>query len=265
MWCALLGLALAQSEPDFTETLKEHEATEQAQGNVSAELGGSLTTGNIVFYTVSAAVNGGYRWSENRVGGKATALWGRGRVDADGNGSLDETEREAPTVETARRAETELRYDRFFGPKNSLYALAGGLIDPYAGYDLRTHQQLGYSRHLIAGEKTDMVTELGMDYAQENYVDGVEPNRHDLVAARVMARVTMKATESFSIENQLEALENLLDPVDLRAQNDFVMSAKLNGALSMKLSHTLRFDNQPVEGFRPTDQTALVTLVATLL
>ena len=122
-----MGLSLAATEPEFTEALKDHEEVKEADGELSAEFGGSVTTGNIAFYTVSASVRGGYKWSENRVSGVATALWGRGRTDADGNGSLDEAERAAPPVETARRAAGDLRYDRFFGDRNSFYLLGGAL------------------------------------------------------------------------------------------------------------------------------------------
>ena len=59
--------------------------------------------------------------------------------------------------------------------------------------------------------------------------------------------------------------QNVLDLEDVRVNNTFTLSTKLSDKLSLKASHSLRFDNQPVEGFRPVDQTALLTLVATLL
>jgi putative salt-induced outer membrane protein YdiY len=263
-WVWLLALGQAQDVAEFDETLKEHEEFEEAAADLSAELGGSMTTGNIAFYTVSVAVHGGYKWKENRLSGTSSALWGQGRVDADDNGTLDQTERNAAPVETARRAAGDLRYDRFFGERNSLYASGGGLIDPFAGYDLRTHEQLGYSRHLLAKDDTSIVVEGGIDYAQENYVAGVDPNSANVIAGRAMASARHAVSEYFSFENKSEFLENLQDFKDLRVNNDVIISARINGSLSMKLSHSLRFDNQPVEGFRPTDQTALATLVATL-
>ena len=263
-WVWLLALGHAQNEPEFKETLKEHEQVEEAEAELSAEVGGSITTGNIAFYTVSAALHGGYKWTENRVSGTASALWGRGRVDGDGNGTLDIAERNATPVETARRASTDLRYDRFFGERNSIYATGGALMDPYAGYDLRTHEQLGYSRHMVAQEDSSVVVESGLDYAQENYVNGVVPNSDNVIALRAMASAQHAVSDYFSLENKVEIYENLRDFEDFRVNNDVIISARINGSLSMKLSHSLRFDNQPVDGFRATDQTALATLVTTL-
>jgi putative salt-induced outer membrane protein YdiY len=199
------------------------------------------------------------------VSGVATGLWGRGRVDLDGNGTLDDAERASDSVETARRAQADTRYDRFFGERNSVYVLAGGLIDPFAGYDLRTHEQLGYSRHLLQSDKTTVVVELGGDYAQENFVDGVRPNTAQVLSAREMVGVKFSPGKDFGFENVIEAYENVLVFEDVRVNNTAALSAKLNGTLSFKFSHQLRFDNQPVEGFRPVDQTGLVTMVATLL
>ena len=104
-----------------------------------------------------------------------------------------------------------------------------------------------------------------MDFAQENYVDGVDPNLQNVLAARAMVGLKHDFSEHAGFSNTVELFENLLDPVDLRVNNIAALSTRLNGTLSMKLSHEVRFDNQPVEGFRPLDQTGLVTVTATLL
>ena len=62
-----------------------------------------------------------------------------------------------------------------------------------------------------------------------------------------------------------EIYENVVDPADLRVLNTAFLTSKISDKLSLKLSHTLTFDNVPVEGFRPLDQVTMLTLVATLL
>jgi len=259
-----MSFALAQ-DPDFSETEKEAEVVEQAEADLSAEISGSLTGGNTNFYTVSAALGGGYRWKANRLSMHGAALWGQGRTDSDGDGTLSTTERNASPVETARRLSADGRYDRFFGDRNSLYVLAGALVDPFAGYDLRTHEQIGYSRHLVANDSTNLIGELGVDYAQENYVDGVDPNTLQVVAARMMLGLSHKLDEKTAFEDTVEVFESVMDPADVRINNIASFSTSLADGLSLKLSHETRFDNVPVEGFAPVDHTLLATLVATFL
>ena len=260
----LLSMFAMAEDPEFEETVKEIEEVEKPQGEASAELGGSLVDGNTSFYQLNAKLSGGYKWQKNRVSAIADALWGKGFVDLDGSGTLEDVERSGSRVETARRFSAEARYDRFFSERDSLYLMAGALVDPFAGYDLRTHEQLGYSRTLITNETTSMLAEIGIDYAQENYVVDVDPNYMDVIAARQMVAFKHAFTESFAIEEMVEAYENILVIEDIRVNNTFTLSAKLSDKLALKASHSLRFDNQPVEGFRPTDQTVLVTLVASL-
>ena len=263
IWFLLTQFALAQ-EGEFQETVKDGEEIERPEGEASAEIGGSLVDGNSSFYQVNAKLAGGYKWQKNRVSALADALWGKGYVDLDGSGTLEDSERAGERVETARRFSIESRYDRFLSEKDSLYLLAGARIDPFAGYDLRSHEQIGYSRTLVDTENTALLAEIGFDYAQENYVEGVEPNYLDILAAREMVALKHAFTPSFAIEEVVESYQNVLNFEDTMVNNTFTMSAKISDKLALKASHALRFDNVPVEGFRKTDQTVLVTLVASL-
>ncbi len=263
LWTVAVALA---EDPVFAGTAAPvKELPPEPEAHLSAELGGSASGGNTSFYTVSSTVNGSYQASQNKVGLILAGVYGRGRVDADASGSLDEVEQAAKPVETARRATADLRYDRFFGEVNSLYGLVGALYDPFAGYDLRTHEQLGYSRLLVKTEKTELAGELGFDVAQENYVDGVDPNRQSIYAAREMVRVTTALGDVVGITEQLEVYENVVTIKDVRVLNTIAVSFTVSKALSFKVGNTLIFDNVPVEGFGKLDQTTTATLVANLL
>jgi putative salt-induced outer membrane protein YdiY len=262
---ALLAATALAEDPVFTGTQKTMEGAEKPEAHLGAELGGSASSGNTSFYTVSTAANGSYKWTQNKVGFTLAGVYGRGRVDADASGSLSPAERAADPVAIAGRAALDVRYDRFFAEVNSVYALAGGLIDPYAGYDLRTHEQLGYSRTFVKTEDVDFVGELGFDYAQENYVDGVSPNYADIYAAREMLAVTAQLNENLGVSEQVEVYENLLDLNDIRLLNTAAILVKATKVLNLKLGHTLIYDNVPVEGFGPLDSTITATLVASIL
>ncbi len=260
----LSAIAFAE-DPEFSETEKEAAEAEKPEATASVEIGASATDGNAVAYTINGLVKGDYKWSANKLAAVAGVNVGRAIADADGDGQLSNAERNAGSVENGRRYFTEGRYDRFFGERNSLYVMGGAFVDPFAGYDLRSHEQLGYSRIVTDSETTKFVLEGGIDFAQENYVEGVDPNNANVLAARVMVGLTHQFNEHLAFTDSVEVYENVLDVEDLRLLNSAAVSAQAADKLSLKVSHNLTFDNQPVEGFRTLDHTTLVTVVATLL
>lgn len=265
MWFALLASVALAEDPEIVGTEEAGQAFEEAEADLSAELGGSVSTGNTQFYNVSFGLMGAYKARRNKIGFTATSLLGRSVVDQGGDGILDEADRAAGYQTTAQRAIADLRYDRFLGDRISAYFLAGALIDRFAGYDLRSHEQIGVSYLFVDAEATKFVGELGFDWAQENYKEGVDPNYQDVFAARLMAGFSHDFNENVGFANTLELFPNVVVLEDLRLVNQASFSAKLTEALSLRLSHELLFDNQPVDGFRPLDQTTRATIVASIL
>ncbi len=252
------------AEPEFAETDKSLEEAEAVQLKLSAEAGASWTTGNTDFYTGQGTLMGSARWSANKVSAQAGALYGKGYADLDADGVLGEDERKE-RLESARRFFADARYDRFLNDKNSLYVLGGALQDRFAGYDRRTHEQLGYSRVLVASATTHAVAELGVDFAQEDYVAGVDPSAANILAGRVMLGMSQAFNERVGVAEQVEVYENVLDLADLRVLNTASLNVGLSQKLSLKLSHQLLFDNVPVSGFQKLDQTTMLTLVVGVL
>ncbi len=260
----LVPLALGE-ESEFVKPEDAGQKFEKPETHLSAELGGAWATGNADYYTVNGKVDGSHRAGRNQVTLGTGINMGRGLLDADGDGRLSEAERQVERVEIARKYWGDLRYDRFVGEHASLYALGGALADRFAGYDLRTHEQIGYSRLFVETKATTLKAELGADVAQENYVEGVDPNTATIWAGRLMLSLAHQFNESLSFTEQVEVYENILDPDDLRLLNQAALSARLSNAFSVKVSNALTFDNVPVEGYRKLDQTTLLSLVATLL
>jgi putative salt-induced outer membrane protein YdiY len=275
LWMVLGALianpALAE-DPEFAGTDDPNQKFDKPEGALSAEFGGAYASGNVEYLTINGLINGSYRWDRNKLTGTGAANIGRTRLDADESGTLSTSERAAPLVKTSQRFDSELRYDRYLGDNGSLYALAGAFIDPFAGYDLRSHEQLGYSRMLVDNDSTDLVAELGADYAQEFYTDQVLADNPDLpdlghvVAARLLIGVQHKFNEQVSFSEVVEIYENVLNPADLRVLNEAAFTSKLSDKFSLKLSNQLIFDNVPPGSeYAKYDQVTLVTLVASIL
>ncbi len=265
MLMGALSLSAWAADPEFAGTDKEGKSVEKPEGKLTAEAGGALTTGNSEFYTLNAGINASYRWDASKLALTGGAIVGSSRVDADGDGTLSDAERSVPMQPNARRLFADGRYDLFLSSKDSLYVLAGAFHDPFGGYDTRTHEQIGYSRALVKNKKTVLVGEIGIDFAQENYVEGVDPNYMSVLAARGMIGLSHKFSDSVGFEDTFELYENVITPEDVRILNSASLVSAISSKLSLKLSHNLIFDNVPVEGFRKLDQSMQVTLVASIL
>ena len=127
---------------------------------------------------------------------------------------------------------------------------------------MRSHQQIGYSHLLVSTKRTEVRAEGGVDYAQEWRTTDEFAN---ILAARVLLGAQHAFNDNVVIADTFEVYENVIDLADLRILNTASLTAALDSKLSLKVSHSLIFDNVPVEGFQPLDQTLGVTLVATLL
>lgn len=257
----VVGMVLADAGalPDFTRT----GVVEEPLTRASAELGGAWASGNTEGYTLNAAVGGAHRWRRSQVSLALAANLGRAAVDADADGHIEDGERAAGMVETSRHYTANLRYDLFVGPRDSVYARTGALVDSFAGYDWRANVQAGWARGLVKSLDSLLVVELGADYAREDYVEGVAPNAQDVVSLRAQVGGWHKFNAAVKLEDRVEVYENVLQLDDVRILNRLSLSATLSNRLAVKISDVLAYDHVPVEGYAPLDHTTLVTLVAT--
>ncbi len=262
----LLCLTLAHAEESKFEGAKGATAAKMVtEAHAGVELGGALTSGNTETMALTGLGNLSYRWQANAISGSFGVNWGQARIDADGDGKLSTAEREADFVKTADRVLAALRYDRFFGKRNSIYVLGGGFSDPFAGYDSRFNGQLGWSHSFVQLETASLRAELGADVAQEDFVAGIDPNTATVVSARLLIGSSYSFNQHVSAQDTVEVYESVLDITDLRLNNTASLTASLGSKLSLKLSHQLAFDNAPVEGFQSLDHTTMATFVVTLL
>ena len=270
MIIALLSVSASLAgEPEFADvtTLAETEekTPDAPETHLSAEAGGANASGNTDFFNVNGVIKADHKWSKDKVSGFGLLNIGKSVVDVNADGLLDIPERAAGRQEVARRYQLEARYDRYLGETTSFYGLAGVLADRFAGYDMWAHEQLGVSQIAYDQDDTKLVVELGADLAQQNFVEGVEPNTALVPSVRVFAGVITKVNEDVAFSQDVEVLENVLEVSDLRLRSVTAITARLSDVLSLKVSETFAFDNEPVAGYLPSDSTTLVTFVATLM
>jgi putative salt-induced outer membrane protein YdiY len=260
----LAAHAANSSDSTFTAAPAGAEAEEPVT-KVAADLGASWASGNTESFTANVAGHASHTWEKNKLGLELLVNYGRAIADANGDTFLDQTERDVGFVDTAGHYSADLRYDRFLSDTNSVYALAGALSDRFAGYQSRIHGQVGVAHYFVKNDSTEFSGELGFDVANEDYVVGVVPNSDLIYAIREMLGVKHKFNEDVAIEEKIEAYESVEDFSDTRVLNNIALTSNVSGKVAIKLSHTLAFDNVPVEGFEKLDQLAMASIVVTLL
>lgn len=290
----LVSVALA-ADPTFEGTEAVQPEAEKPETKLGAELGGAFTTGNTYVGSLQAGLVGSRRWSANKLSLESGTALVKARPDLNADGVVDyldlsdqngdgavdvlDCPEEGVALEaclpawtwSSQRVFGDMRYDRFFGEKNSLYVLAGGERDTFAGLAYRVHEQIGWSRILVHTDATNLVVELGADFAQEGFTDPAAAS--DVYpAVRVMAGLDHTFNENVAFSDKVEVYENVLSLVDdvtypkndLRVYNTASVTAKLTDRFSVKLSHRVALDNNPATGRRPLDQTTTAALVASI-
>jgi hypothetical protein len=282
----LLAFApLAHAEdPTFVGTKTAEEAA-KPETHLTANAGGTFTVGNSESVTFNAGIDLSHKWTSNQLGIVGGAALGFGATDTNADGFLASDERcigVGPCAATAERYALDGRYDRFVSDKSSLYVLVGGFHDKFAGFELRVHGQLGYARHLVDNDRTHLKVEAGVDIANEAYVEGVTPASARLIAAQVAAAFDHKFNDNVGFSDALTLYEPVLTQpdgspfaphfTDLRINNVATLSSKVSDKLSISLTDTLAWRNEPIaapdgitDSRSPIDNTVAVALVASLL
>lgn len=288
MFLALSFLAVAHAEDAKFEGTKTGDEAEKAETHLKANLGGNFSAGNSESIAFNGGLNVDVKWKRNEVGVIANTAIGYGAVDVDANGFLDSSERCVGATghdcsPTAEMYSLDGRYDRYFSKTSSLYILAGVYHDRFAGYDLRSHGQLGYANTPIDDGDTKLKVEAGVDFANEDYVEGVEPNATKLLALQIAGAYTHNFNANVSFTDGLTVYEPLLTQpdgspfaphfTDIRIGNNASITSKMSDKLSISVSDVLAWRNEPVappSGFEDEsrsniDNTLSVALVASLL
>jgi putative salt-induced outer membrane protein YdiY len=262
----LVGSGLAATEDIvFSETEKELEEAPHPVTMLAAEVGANSGYGNAVSSIVYTNVDAAYRWGWKKLTVDNNVEVGRAVVDADGDGTISDEEREVGYQSTSEEFSIDLRYDRYLNSRGALYGLGGWLRDPFSGYEIRVHGQAGYSRVVMDDEAQSLVAELGADVAREVYTEGVDPRRAWHYSARVDLEWSAQITDDLVFEETMEAFVNVENPRDIRVLSEMSLTLTATDILSVKTTYQVTHDTVPVDGYRTTDQTIALTLVAGML
>ncbi len=206
--------------------------------NGSAELGAVITTGNTESANVNAQIDGSYRrdkWTHNFQVGALS-------VSQEGN-------------QTAERYFSEYKVDYHFQPAKYVFAALRGERDEFSGYDYSVTETIGYGQRVWETEKIHLDLEAGVGGRQRELDDG--DNQSEVV-------VRGGAAYEHSISETTGLTEDLLiesGNENTQAQSITALTTRISGDLSMKVSLTIRHNDNPPRTRENTDTVTAVSLL----
>ncbi len=258
-------------------TVRAQDAAQEARRRWTnvADLGLVTTGGNTRVTTLSLADKFSYRWSDSELAleGKALHSVSRTRALSNPDGSV----RVAETTETtAEEYALSGRFRRQLATAVFAYTSGGWERNRLAGIRNRFRGAIGLGYAVLGGEREQLALELGSDLTREEQVAGA-----DATFGGVQARLDYgrRVSETAQLDAQLEILESLGDPEDVRVNLVTGLTASVTRIFALKLGFTLNYDHRPpqviVEGdapgvppstftFRTTDTKLSASLVINL-
>ena len=214
-----------------------------------AELGGTLTTGNSESSSIKGRLNMKHelgRWENNYL---LEALYSENTDSDDGSKTENESYQAG--------AQGNYRFDA----RSYLFANANYYRDPSTGYEYTITSSAGYGYRAYETADAFLDLEIGPGYQYQKLDDEQAllegESSQDSVVAHGVANFETKISDSSTFKQKFVA-----DYGDkLLARSETSLTANIIGALAMKLSFVVRYDDEPLDGKKSTDTETNMTLL----
>ena len=155
-------------------------------------------------------------------------------------------------VESANQILAGLRADCSLTPRLALYALGAYERNRFAGIASRYEEAAGLAFAALRTSRQRLDLEAGVGNNQQRSPGGPVD---DFWASRLAARYRLGFTDKAYFEESAELLSDLKDSQDQRVNSNAALVAPLTANIALPFGLLVRFDNQPVPGFKKTDTT----------
>lgn len=160
---------------------------------------------------------------------------------------------------TAESTAFLFRASHSVGHRLAYYGEYDYLRDRFAGISSRNDVVGGVSYLFVDTARQQFMGNVGLGYSNEQRLLG-EDLSTAIWTTGENYRLKLSGTSEFT--DDLVFNESLANGGDWRIDHVAAVTAKLNSILSLKVSNTLRYVHQPVEGFQSTDSITAIALVA---
>jgi len=218
----------------------------EEEWKANAGFSGIFNSGNAVNQTIGGNALVSVKRDMNQISWSGNGAYGRARDNATG-----------VTATNTENWQTQLRYDRFLSDRLSLYTLGHMRHDAPAGFDLNYGGAAGYAHFLYKSDMTNFKYELGFDVTRQRFVTSVKENAY---SARLFLQFTHKFKEGVFLGQDMENLFNVKESDDYRINSLTSLNFSLTQKVAFQAGYAIRFDNQPVAGFKKVDTTTQVGL-----
>lgn len=151
------------------------------------------------------------------------------------------------------------RAERAINPRLSAFGDYGYFRDKPAGVTQRHAVTGGLSYKVVTAARQTLTADAGFGYLNEQRLTGSE------VSSAVYSggtAYTLKLSDTADLTDDLRLLGTFSRAEDWRLAHTIAVTARLTELLSLKVSNVVRFANFPPPGFKKTDTTTSVALVA---
>lgn len=161
-------------------------------------------------------------------------------------------------VESARSLLLEARPGYDVTPRLTFFGRTGFRRDLFAGIDARWAFGLGLAYEVLTGPAHTLRVEGGAGYDREKRISAPVLRN---ASAQTRAAYRWRFSPLFSVDVEGSASADPVDAANWRGSNKASATVAINRALSLKVSHSLEYVNEPVPGFRQTDTLTSIGLV----
>jgi len=159
---------------------------------------------------------------------------------------------------TAERYGAELRGDRKLSERWSVFVSGSAGKDRFAGFDLRAIITAGANYKMLLGPTFLLDFDMGLNWTKENRIGAEDLDYPGALAGVNFAWVPREGT---SLSQKVKYFASFDDTSNWRIFSETAFQSLIAGPFSIKLSYEVRYQNQPVPGFKETDTTAKAALV----
>lgn len=166
---------------------------------------------------------------------------------------------ESEGEQTAESLDGLLRFAREINERVHVFGEGAYLRNRFAGIDHRVALATGLTWALLDTDVRTLDVSAGLGYTAEQRVEGAD---RDFATGVASMQFQHEFSERSSFENMTELNLNLERGEDWRGRNVSALVAGLTDLFSLKLAVDVRYQNEPVPGFRTTDTVTSAAVVA---
>jgi putative salt-induced outer membrane protein YdiY len=234
------GLAHAAEEP-AASPIKDKLKAELARWSGNVNFGLTLTSGNSDSLSLGVSAAANRKMEKSLLETSGQLLYGQ--TDGD---------------ESTNRGELLARYSYFHSPKFFSYGEGGLYYDEFRNIDVGLRLAAGVGRKFIDDEKTKLNGRVGLAYTWEDH--GMDADDEDYVALTAGGDYSRILNENVSVTFKLSVDQDLSEGENWILTAEAALKSKLSEQISLIVSATDRYDNDPPPGVKENDFTLMTAI-----